>query len=190
MAHEKLGYKDNAFNLPDNTVPPNCDDGAIWTNITADELYVCLKGISQSVPHSGYHRCILSKSANQPIGNIYTDVIFDQETLDVGDMHDNVINNPRALIHKTGIYFVFYKVEFEGAANTNYSTRIRVKDAGSLLRFDRKALAAMAGNAFLHCGDFFQLTAGDYLTLQAQQSSPSDKDIIKENTSFSVLRIF
>lgn len=163
--------------------------GGVLTNLTAEEISIELGGM-KTIPHSGYHRCILSKSANQQIDDTYTDIAFDQESLDVGGMHDVAIDNDRANISKDGVYFVFYKLEIERAANTVYRARVRINDLDVLLRYDFRTPNPVTSDTFLNCGDFFPLSENDYLTLQARQNSGSGKDVIKDNTSFSVLRLF
>lgn len=32
-----LGLTSGAYNLPDHSSPPNCDNGGIWTNLTTEE---------------------------------------------------------------------------------------------------------------------------------------------------------
>jgi hypothetical protein len=192
MVHgrDREGFHDRAFNIPDNGIPPNCDDGGIWTNLTEKELVICLGGQHRHIPHSGYDRCRLTKSADQPLPTTgFEDITFDQETYDEGDIHDTITNNERVNIAENGDYMIFQSVEMNPVGNIDYSSRVMINDVTEILRVDKCRVGPSACNMFLVNGDIFPLSSGDYLKLQARHAIGTGISVIKDHTFFTVAKL-
>lgn len=185
-----LGFNNRAFNLPDNAIPPTCDEGAIWTNLTLEELYVCLGGGARSIPHSGYERCGLTKSADQLVAKqTWVDITFDQEDYNIGEIHSNTVNNERITLSKPGYYLIALQINWESSKDDDFQARI-YKNGDTLLKgtcvFSPKDGVDICVNTAI----FVSLAANDYITLQGYQGSDGNKNARLERTFLMLGRVF
>ncbi len=193
MVQERLGFNDNSFIIPDNTIPPDCDESGIWTNLTTEEMYVCFASGPHKIPHSGYHRCSLKKTADQAVaGSVWTSIIFDDEDEDVGNMHDKVTQNTRITIIKAGTYRFFYQVKSDAQDKTAYDTRI-YKNGAAILegtcnnRVGSKDASYLCLNLATRS---FVFAVDDYFELQFYHDDDDDQDVMASNTFFSIQRAY
>lgn len=161
----------------------------IWTNLDTEEILSRFNDRDVKIPHSGYHRVSLFKSSNQPIvKNTWTDLSFDNEVFDIGDLHDNAVTNERVTLKKGGCYLIAFQVEWDGKENNRFETRILKTGISPIKSFpDTAGKDGVVTNKGTVITD---LLATDYLTLQVLHNSSSDKNVSFHNTFFIVNRIF
>lgn len=129
-------------------------------------------------------------SAQTIVKETWTDLTFDNERFDVGDMHNNVTNNARFTINKTALYEIKYLINIQSKKDTDYQGRVYLNGAGmlpdsQLCFFSPKDDTDMCiQNSF-----YAELTVGDYITLQAYQGSAVDRDVHAEKTFFQIREI-
>lgn len=169
-----------------------CPGGSIWTNLSKDEIRVRFSSGIYSLSHSGYSRCILTKSANQLIvKDVYSDITFDTENEDQGDMHPDGIFNDRILLKQHRIYFISYMLEIEAAVQgIVFNARIRMNDNDILLKKDKESPYAMSNNMFLGRTGIYKAYVDGFLTLQAQHNGLASLNVVKNNTTFMIQRLF
>ncbi len=161
----------------------------IWTNLETEEILSRFNDQDVKVPHSGYHRVSLFKNSNQPVAkDIWTDLSFDNEVFDIGDLHDNAMNNERVTLKKEGCYLITFQVEWDGKENNRFETRIFKTGILPIKSFPDTAgkdgVVTNKGTVII------DLLATDYLTLQVLHNSPSDKNVLSSETFFIINRIF
>lgn len=161
----------------------------IWTNLETEEILSRFNDRDVKITHSGYHRVSLFKSDDQSIvKDTWVDLNFDNEVFDIGDLHDNVINNERVRVKKDGTYLITFQVEWDGKENNLFKTRIAESDVLSIREFPDTAgkdgIIANKGTVIV------DLLATDYLALQVMHNSVSNKNVLSNETFFIVNRIF
>ncbi len=161
----------------------------IWTNLNTEEILSRFNNRDVKVPHSGYHRVSLFKDVNQSIvKDAWTDLSFDNEVFDIGDLHDDVINNERVILKKAGCYLITFQVEWDGKENNRFETRIFKTGSSSIKSFpDTAGKDGVVTNKGTMIID---LSATDYLTLQVLHNASSDKNVLSSETFFIINRIF
>lgn len=136
-------------------------------------------------------RVSVYKSSAQTITKeTWTDLTFDNERFDVGDMHDNVTNNERITIGRTGLYEVKYLINIQSKKDTDYQGRVYLN--GSAMLSDSQLCFFSPKDDTDMCiqNSFYsELTADDYITLQAYQGSAGDRDVHAAKTFFQVRKI-
>lgn len=166
------------------------EDGGIWTNLTDEEVQVQFGGTAFTIPSSAYERCLLRKNANQSLAkDVWTDLTFEVDTVDVGDMHDTVTNNEIVTIQKSGFFLVIIGVEFAANASGIRSARLEINGTPSASMFENDAfgggeptlLSASVGREFI---------IGDEISLQAKQSGPANLNVLINSTFFNVIRLY
>lgn len=190
---DKVGWINRAFLLFNNEIPPDCPEGSIWTNLTEEELYFCLSSGQQAIPHSGYHRCSLTKSVDQTIPDvIWTEITFDQENFDVGGLHDILTNNERITIQKDGDYRIIYQIRSDTKDKSRIETRV-YKNGSSVVEGTCNVSVGSkdASEACLNLiSPLISFIVDDYLTLQVFQDSGGNQDVKASNTFFGIQRLF
>jgi hypothetical protein len=120
------------------------------------------------------------RNVDQNISN-NTDTIlnFNSERYDTATFHDNTTNNSRLTAPVTGIYVIFFNIEF--AANS-------VGNRLGLLLVNGTNLIGCVNNepegstiTRLNCSVLYQLTAGDYVEVQVRQSSGGVLAVVSES---------
>ncbi len=161
----------------------------IWTNLDTEEILSRFNDREVKVPHSGYHRASLFKNSNQSIvKDTWTDLSFDNEVFNIGEIHDNTVNNERVTLKKAGCYLITFQVEWEGKENNRFETRILKTGSSSIKSFpDTAGKDGVVTNKGTVIVD---LLATDYLTLQVLHNASSDKNVLSSETFFIINRIF
>jgi hypothetical protein len=124
------------------------------------------------------------------IKETWTDLTFDNERYDVGDMHDNVTNNERVTIITTGLHQINYLINIESKKDTDYQGRI-YKNGIALLPDSQLCVFSPKDDTDVCIQHSFdaELTADDYITLQVYQGSSVNRDVHAEKTFFQVRQI-
>ncbi len=167
------------------------EDGGVWTNLTDEEFQIQIGGVEYTIPSSIYERARVTKSANQAIASgSFIDLTFDQEDFDQGGIHDNVTNNERLTVSKAGFYLVMYNVEFSATVTGNMRGARIFKNGTDAFAEQRNRTVSNLEPTTVTGGDFIELAANDYVTLQAIHNDGASLDVLDDNTSFSLVRIY
>jgi hypothetical protein len=169
---------------------PMCPDGSIFTNLSQDELFICLNGSLSTLTGSHFDRCSLTKSADQTIDYLtWTDVTFDQEVYDQGGLHDNVTNNERVTVGKTGVYWISYQIDWQSKKDSNFAARIRKNNLTTVVEScdnaSRDNISMCINGTIL-----VELAENDYVTLQAWHDDGGTRDVFSARTYLVVSRAF
>lgn len=122
---------------------------------------------------------------NTVANNTLTDLPFDSEQFDQGAIHDNVTNNTRMTVGKTGVYLITGSVGFSVTAGDIRQLNIKVNGTGVV--FKQEAATAAGGGRFMTTAAILYLTAGDYVQLETYQNSgSSDAGVLSR---FAVMRL-
>ncbi len=121
---------------------------------------------SSSTPPSARVR----HSSNQALssGSLVT-LAFDTEDFDASAMHSTVTNNSRITIATAGKYLVIGQGTF--AANADGSRRLQILQSGAYTIGRSACLPAASDPTSIEVRTVVSLVAGDYIQLQAYQSS-------------------
>ncbi len=117
-------------------------------------------------------RCTAYNNVAQSLNDITeTTLNLNSETLDVGAMHDNAVNNSRITIPTggTGLYLIFGSTSWAGNAAGRRILYI-YKNGATYLAADERVPYA-TGNMHNYAIAIAALNAGDYVELRAYQSS-------------------
>lgn len=120
-----------------------------------------------------------------------TPVAFDNEEYDSDSMHDNVTNNDRVTIPagEGGLYLVALSVAWEPNA-TGTREMIILKNGLSTPILKRDLVeAASAIGIVQHYTVMMELDAADYVSVQVQQTSGGDLDVVSQANANTWLRV-
>lgn len=161
----------------------------IWTDVRTKEILSRFDNQYVKVPHSGYDRVSLFKNSNQSVvKDIWVDLSFDNETFDVGDLHDNAVNNERVALKKDGCYLITFQVDWDGKENDPFKARILKSGVTPIKSFT--VIAGKDGIVNIIGTVIVDLLGTDYLTLQVLHNSTSNKNVLSNETFFIVTRMF
>ena len=150
---------------------------AVGTNgqvLTADST--AATGLAWATPASGstFVGCSVKKSTNKTISTAtWTKVDFDSENFDTNGFHDNATNNTRLTIPtgQGGYYLITWNALF-AANNTGYRATCITKNNAAVAGSSSNAIGGIAVG-YTPVGQQFvlNLTAGDYIEMQVEQTS-------------------
>ena len=180
-------------NIPEPGMNPSCANGAIWTNLTDEELSSCFPSGIYTIPHSGYKRCNLIKS----VGNdqliapgIWTPITFDDEIYDVGNIHDKIINNERIYV-TPGWYDIAHQIDWQSKKDTSYQGRIMMNDIDIVPNLSICLFSPKDDIDFcVGRGNKAYFDTNCYITLEGLNGASVNRYVRAEKTSLSVTRIF
>lgn len=139
-----------------------------------------------------FERCCVTKSSDQVVSTkTWTNISFNEEEYDVGDMHDNVTNNSRITIKKAGDYRINYHIKTEAMDKASYESRVRKN--GSIIidgTCDIAVGSKDSSNMTLKNTTYdITFVANDYIELQFYHDKDVDQDIRSSNTFFELYRV-
>ena len=150
---------------------------AVGTNgqvLTADST--AATGLAWATPASGitFVGCSVKRSTNKTISNAtWTKIDFDQENFDTNTFHDNATNNTRLTIPsgQGGYYLITWNAIF-ASNNTGYRATCITKNNAVVAGSSSNAIGGIAVG-YTPVGQQFvlNLTAGDYIEMQVEQTS-------------------
>lgn len=139
--------------------------------------------------------CIqMTHSANQACSTSYADIDFNTDQVNVGGSlsHDPTsvtILNDKVLINSTGQFFIAYSLVTDSADNNSgLRARVRVNDTTVIPQSDILAPCTTTGENSIHGAFAVNLTAGDFVTLQAMKDTAGENWLANQ-TSFLVYRL-
>lgn len=134
--------------------------------------------------------CRVRHSANQAIPtSTFTDLVFDTEDFDTDTMHSTVTNTNRITCVTAGKYLIIGQLSY--ALNTTGDRFAQILKNGSTVH-GRVAHPAAAANTSLDVRAIVELIVGDYVTLQARQTSLATINVVAAasySPVFSALKI-
>jgi hypothetical protein len=152
-------------------------------------------GLAWAAPAAGsFVGCLVTApSPNQSTSNtVQTKVNFNTEDYDTDGFHDNSVNNSRITIPsgKGGYYFVYGFVSFD-ANTTGRRIVYLTKNNATLIQNNGFSVATNTQYPALDIGIALNLAAGDYLELEAYQSSGGSLNLNNDSTTmkFGVYKI-
>ena len=129
-----------------------------------------------------------TKSAPQTIADsTLVDITFDGEDYDDGNYHDNVTNPERFTVSEDGTYYVLGQIEY--AANVTGERTLEFRLNGTTRLAVNRGPAAPVSETRIQVSGTFKLTAGDYITLRAQQNTGGNLDVLAGNSLFSLVKL-
>jgi len=166
------------------------EDGGLWTNLSDEELKIQFGEVEYSISTSAYERATLSLTVDQSIGaGAFTPVAWDQEDIDVGDIHDNAVNPSRITVSKPGDYLLIADIQFDASAAGNRG--VRFAKNGVVLAQTEIVRSAVGGtDTFLDKASFVRLAADDFIEVEVFQSSGGGLDILADGCSFTLVRLY
>lgn len=133
-------------------------------------------------------------SANQACSTSYADINFDTDQVNVGGSlsHDPTgvtILNDKVLINSTGQFFIAYGLVTDSSDNNSgLRARVRINDSTVIPQSDVYAPVTTTGENSIHAAFAVNLTAGDFVTLQAMKESAGENWLANQ-TSFLIYRL-
>lgn len=114
--------------------------------------------------------CRLFKAADQSIPNATdTALVFDAESYDDGNLHDNAVNNTRITFSHDGEVVVFANVSLTGSIAG--ARRLSLRLNGTTTVAVRAAASGHTGLAFLNAFTVLRVAPGDYIEAVVFQAS-------------------
>lgn len=118
----------------------------------------------------GYPKCRVFNSTSVSIATSTATVLsFDSESFNSNNNHSTTINPSRLTCQTAGTYLIGGQVVF--ATNGNGSRLADIKLNGATVIASQKTLSATSSPAMVHVVTLYQLNVGDYVELEATQSS-------------------
>lgn len=155
---------------------------------TSEHLYVLRSdGLTYPLGPSQFWLSKVQKSATQSINSAtLTTITFDQETHDSFAMHDNVTNNSRITVPRTGYYEI--KVEIGFAANaTGQRGYILLKNAAEVGRCIVGAGGATTSTTVIG-SHIIAATANEYFEIQGYQTSGGALNVLNSPQTYFTVR--
>src|SRR4029077_8017961 len=117
--------------------------------------------------------CSLYRTTAQSIANATpTAMAFDNERFDTDNIHDNVTNNSRLTCRTAGKYLITGFIPYGGNATGIRQCNIVLNGGGGIyLSLSGQTALTAADNCYLSTSAIADLIVGDYVELQAYQSS-------------------
>jgi hypothetical protein len=166
--------------------------GAIYTKTDNRLYFQDGAGAEHKVEYADIKdRVSVYKSADQSVlQTSWADVTFDQERYDVGDMHDNATNNERVTINTTGLYRISYNINIQSKKDKDFQARV-YKNGISLLPDSQICFFSPKDDIDICIHNSFdaELSAGDYITLQAYNGHTSSRLVRAVDTYFQVRKV-
>lgn len=166
---------------------------SVWTNVDKDELNFCLNDVNYTVPHSGFHRCCVHKTSSQVIdGNTWTDLTWDSIYLNIGDLHNDFINNERITIKTKGKYRFIYKIEIDSDDKFAYQGRVYKNGDTPVLNTVVKGVGSKDSSELTLLGISPEISfeVGDYITLQVFHNNSTSQQVRPANSFFATERVY
>ena len=128
-------------------------------------------------PYLHFQGCRVWHSVNQSIpDSLFAWLTFDSEDYDTDEMHDTIVNNERITIKTAGIYLI----TFQGHWNTNnFGSRSVYFRRNDSLILESRQEAETAGRTTSNLTTICSLSVGEYLRVQAWQSSGAPLDMMR-----------
>ncbi|GAI68401.1 unnamed protein product [marine sediment metagenome] len=143
-----------------------------------DQEPVTLEYFKDNLPVGPYTQgCKVYHSVSQSIpDSLFAWLTFDSEDYDTDEMHDTVINNERITIKTPGIYLIV----FHGHWNTNdFGSRSVYFRRNDSLILESRQMAEPEGRTTSNLTTICSLSVGEYLRVQAWQSSGAPLDMMR-----------
>ena len=128
--------------------------------------------------------CELTHSLTQALANSTgVTLAFNSELTDTDGMHSTTVNTMRITCQTDGRYLVTYNIAF--ASNTTGIRRVTPQLSGvSYPQGQAQVAAANGGSTAVTCSFVISMSTGQYLTLEALQTSGGTLDV-NANASFT-----
>lgn len=134
--------------------------------------------------------CRVTKSANQSLNDMTPTVIsWNQEAFDVGNFHNNAVNNDRLTVPVGlgGLYFVSFQLQFASSGGGTTERYVEVHKNGVAIF---KTLIQNATNdVYLNSATLITLAAADYLQIVGFQNSGGALNVVSSYSWFNIAKI-
>lgn len=129
----------------------------------------------------------VTNSSNQVLTtSVALNLAFNTESYDDAAYHDNVTNNSRLTIPATGRYMIFGQINFSAGSNSRYAAIIRLNGTTDLGLTDA---TYGGGTPVIQVQSIANLTAGDYVELQAFTNAGTPGNANATGTIFQIQRM-
>lgn len=140
-------------------------------------------------------QCVVKRNNNLSIpNNAFTQVGFGTEVYDPLDMHSTATNSERVFIPDAGLYLFVAWAQFN--ANTTGIRRLRfTTNGGNSFAEDMNTAPNGAENTRLNCSGLRRMDAGQWVAVEAFQTSGAGLNLLGETTAdelgprFAVCRV-
>ena len=136
------------------------------------------------------YRCDITQSGFQSVSNSsLVNLTFDVENADVGNLHDNAVNNSRVTVTATnnlGAWLLVANVLFATNA-TGYRELSILKNGGTVNQMRRTAVSGLAGEILVMSEAVLDPSPGDYFQVQVLQTSGGNLNVFGH---FKVLHLW
>lgn len=172
---------------------PKEGHNCIYANVDNELITVHADSNQYKFVNSAYHRCGVTKSADQSIPKaVWTSLTFDQEKYDIGGLHDNIDKNHRLTIAEYGEYELTYHIKHEANDKTGYQARV-IKNG--FIEIDGTCNYNVGSkdssyNIMALTSMPMILNEDEYIELQFYHDNDLSQDVIYGNTFLSIKRIY
>lgn len=155
---------------------------------TSEHLYVLRSdGLTYPIGPSAFWFCKVQKSATQSLNNASsTTITFDQETHDSFTMHDNVTDNSRIIVPRTGYYEVICEITFAANA-TGQRGYLLMKNTSEAGRCIVGAGGATVTTTVVG-SHIVAATANEYFEIKGYQTSGGALNVINSPQTYFTVR--
>jgi hypothetical protein len=159
--------------------------------VSGEKVDLVYDGTDFRLSENAIGRARVYLTLNQTIASgVYVPIPFEAEIFDVGGFHDNVTNNTRLTVPRSGVYAVSAQYRFEQNATGTRESRIKLNGISDLTT---KVHPNSGGTDPLTEMDYvlMELTAGDYVELYLRQNSGGNLDVASgsNDTFFSIVEL-
>jgi hypothetical protein len=119
---------------------------------------------------------------------VLTPLDFDVETYDTDNMHDNATNPSRLTVNTPGLYLIQGTVAFASSGSGFLGCHLRLNSA-TVIESNMINDLNSGGGTYLTISAAYNLIAGDYIELLAEQTSGSDLLAGWSISNFSMARL-
>ena len=135
---------------------------------------------------SGYTQgCRVYNNTNITLSNgVEKALTFNSERYDTDNMHSTVSATNRITITTSGVYMIWGNVTFTNNAAGVRAAYIYLNGATIIARTQADAVANSSGSTIIQISSIYNLSAGSYLELRAEQNSGGDL-AVQSNANYS-----
>jgi len=166
------------------------EDGGIWTDTSGEEAQIQFDSTAFTIPNSSYGKVLIKKSSDQTLSNgVWTDITFDSEDYDNRDMHDNVTDNQKIVIARSGLYLIIGTLKYEAGGAGIRCNRLTLNGTPVGTEFCTNALIGMQETVSTGT-QVLELSTSDELVLQGFHNGPATLDVLASDSFFNIVRLY